>query len=147
MKVIFSDKFLDAISWFMKVGGITLYPFIILREKYRDDSRYINRGKITINHEKIHIKQQQEVIIASLILFIGLNLVLSLVAWWLIPVMAYLSFYVWYILEWFIKIFRYGSPNTAYRKISFEQEAYGNQDNTDYLKTRKNFSWMKYIFK
>ena len=34
--VKYNDKFLDAISWFMKVGGISLFPFIILREKYRD---------------------------------------------------------------------------------------------------------------
>ena len=32
--VIYNDRFLDAISWFMQVGGISLFPFIILREKY-----------------------------------------------------------------------------------------------------------------
>ena len=28
--IIKSDKFLDSISWFFKVGGITLFPFIIV---------------------------------------------------------------------------------------------------------------------
>ena len=30
----YSDKFLNSISWFMKVGGITLWPFVVLRERY-----------------------------------------------------------------------------------------------------------------
>ena len=30
----YNDKFLDSISIFMKVGGITIYPFVVMREKY-----------------------------------------------------------------------------------------------------------------
>jgi len=145
-KIIYNDKFLNFFSWFMKIGGITLYPFIVLREKYRDNSYYKeNYAHRIINHESIHIKQQQELILTALILLIGLNFIFGIVSWWLIPIIAYLSFYMWYILEWFIKLFIYGKR--AYRKISFEQEAYDNQENIDYLKTRKRFSWLKLIFK
>ena len=35
----------------------------------------------------------------------------------------------------------------AYRSISFEQEAYDNQNNLNYLKNRKRFNWVKYILK
>lgn len=35
----------------------------------------------------------------------------------------------------------------AYRSISFEQEAYDNDDNYDYLNNRKRFSWLKNIFR
>lgn len=119
--VKYSDRFLDNISWFMKVGGITLWPYIVLREKYRDNPYYVNRGKITINHETIHIKQAQEMLV--------------------------IPFYVWYLTEWFIKLFRYGSPSKAYQKISFEQEAYLNQLNPKYVKSRKMFSWLKYVFR
>ena len=54
--VLYSDKFLDSVSWFMKVGGITLYPFIILRKKHK-------KNKIILNHESIHIEQQKELLV------------------------------------------------------------------------------------
>ena len=113
----YSDKFLNAISLFTRVGGITLYPFIILREKYIDHPWYVKRGIITVNHESIHIKQQAELLV--------------------------ILFYLWYVIEWFIRLFLKGN---AYRNISFEREAYENKDNSEYLKKRKLFSFLKYIY-
>ena len=84
-------------------------------------SIYIKSGygsPTTINHECIHWEQQKE--------------------------MFALFFYVWYLLEWIIKLFRYGSK--SYYNISFEREAYKNASNKDYLQTRKRFAWIKYIF-
>ena len=69
-----------------------------------------------INHESIHLKQQLELLI--------------------------LPFYVWYIIEWFIRLFFKGN---AYRNISFEKEAYENESNLEYLKTRKWYSFLKYL--
>lgn len=43
-------------------------------------------------------------------------------------------FYLIYLVEWIIK---------GYRNISFEREAYGNEDNLNYLKTRKYYAWLK----
>jgi hypothetical protein len=77
---------------------------------------YLTRQK-TINHEKIHWQQQLEMLI--------------------------IFFYLWYIIEWLIRIFT--NPNNAYKSLSFEREAYGNDDNLDYLKTRKPYAWLKYI--
>ena len=60
--IVKSDKFLDSVSWFFKVGGITLFPFIIVREK---------TNKTTINHESIHIAQYIELlVIGFLILYL-----------------------------------------------------------------------------
>ena len=108
--IIKSDSFLNSISWFMRVGGITLWPFVIIRP---------NKTWITINHESIHIKQQQELLV--------------------------IPFFFLYLLEWFVGIFIYGSTSKAYYNISFEKEAYDNQSNPDYLKSRKLFSWFKYL--
>lgn len=72
---------------------------------------------ITLNHEKIHTAQIKE--------------------------MLYVFFYVWYIIEWFIRL-PFGN---AYRNISFEREAYTNQDDLSYLKNRKRFDFAKYIKK
>jgi hypothetical protein len=109
--VKYSDKFLNSISWFMNIGGITLWPFVILREKYK------GRAKRIINHESIHIKQQEELLI--------------------------IPFYVLYITEWFIKLFFYGKK--SYYNISFEREAYANEYDYEYLKNRKFWAWLKYL--
>lgn len=113
----YSDKFLNSISWFMTVGGITLWPFIVLREKYANDKRLKKRAAKIVNHESIHIKQQQELLV--------------------------LLFYILYFSEWLLKLPLYGSQ--AYYKISFEREAYDNDDNLNYLSTRKKYAWIKRI--
>ena len=70
---------------------------------------------ITLNHEKIHTSQIKE--------------------------MLYVFFYVWYVIEWLIRL----PKGNAYRSISFEREAYANDKNPNYLKTRKRFAFLKYI--
>ena len=57
----YNDKFLDTIGLFMRIGGISLFPFIILREKYIDGNDFWKqRGIETINHETIHFQQALE---------------------------------------------------------------------------------------
>ncbi|MCD8134819.1 MAG: hypothetical protein LUH01_02220 [Parabacteroides gordonii] len=72
----------------------------------------------TINHETIHTAQMKE--------------------------MAYIFFYIWYLVEWLVKLFRYGRKG-AYRNISFEREAYTNQYDYDYLSKRECYAWWKKI--
>ena len=63
-KIVYSDKFLDAVGIFMTIGGITLWPFIILREKYRGKTNYWKlKAQRIINHESIHIEQQKELLV------------------------------------------------------------------------------------
>ena len=71
---------------------------------------------ITLNHEKIHTAQIKEL--------------------W------YIFFYIWYVTEWIIRLCMKGN---AYRNISFENEAYSNEDNIIYLESRKRFAWIKYL--
>ncbi len=88
-----------------KIKGITLFPFIILRNKeYKAD-------EILINHEKIHLRQQLELLLVF--------------------------FYLWYVLEYFYWYFKLKNGNLAYRSIRFEREAYSNEHNLNYLKNRK----------
>lgn len=111
--IIYSDKILDRLSWFFKVGGISLFPFIILREAYKG-TKY---GDEIINHETIHFKQALETLV--------------------------IGFYVLYVLNFAINLFVYAHHITAYRNILFEKEAYDNQGNKDYLKQRKLFNWLR----
>jgi hypothetical protein len=71
-----------------------------------------------VRHESIHGRQQAEMLIVF--------------------------FYLWYGIEWFIKVFKYGL-NGAYRNISFEREAYRNDSDFEYLKRRKLFAWIKFV--
>lgn len=73
---------------------------------------------IDLNHEKIHTAQMKE--------------------------MLYIFFYIWYLIEYLVITLcnLSMSQNQRYHKIRFEKEAYDNQDNLDYLNTRKHYSWL-----
>ncbi len=116
-RIIYNDKLLSRLSWFMYIGGITLFPYIILRERYLNGIKYYTDKNLTIiNHESIHIEQQKELLI--------------------------IGFYLWYVIEWIIRLFMKGN---AYQNISFEREARLNQDNSEYLSQRKHYSNLKYL--
>jgi hypothetical protein len=93
--------------------GITLYPFIFLRDA-NDKS-----NATLIHHEKIHLRQQLELLIVP--------------------------FYIIYFLEWLIRFCIYRNSYVAYKTLSFEQEAYRNERNFEYLKTRKLFQFLRYF--
>ena len=113
--VIYSDNFLNAMSILMTIGGMSLFPVVILREKYNSDDEFWNlRGQKTINHESIHFQQQLE--------------------------LGVLPFYFIYILEYLLKLPFYGSK--AYENISFEREAYENDEDLEYLDNRTRYCWL-----
>lgn len=95
--------------------GLTAFPFVFV--KYRSDKE----NKVFINHEKIHLRQQLELLV--------------------------LPFFVLYILEYFVRLIQYRNRNLAYRNISFEREAYDNELNAYYLEKRRFFSFIKYLNK
>lgn len=105
----------------MKVIYNNLIPFKGYKAINLFGILFVRKGKTMhdkdLNHEAIHTAQMKE--------------------------MLYIPFYLWYLIEWFIKLFRYWNFHTAYRCISFEREAYMNQYNLEYLKIRKHFEWFK----
>jgi hypothetical protein len=93
--------------------GITLFPFILLTDKKdREDA-------VMINHEKIHIRQQLELLIVP--------------------------FFIWYGTEFLLRWIQYKNKHQAYRNISFEREAYSNERELQYLKSRSFWKFRKYI--
>jgi len=74
---------------------------------------------ITVNHESIHSAQIKELL--------------------------FLPFYILYLLEWLFRFIRVRNSFEAYRNISFEREAYANQNNLKYLENRTRFSFLKYF--
>ena len=108
--IIRSDIICKALSVFISVGAITLFPFIIVRKDYDNE--------VTLTHESIHIKQQQEGFI--------------------------FGFYALYIFYWIRGIAKGLSSSDAYFEIPYEKEAYANQYNPEYLLTRKKNAWKDY---
>lgn len=83
-----------------------------------------DKSKITdieYNHEKIHLKQMQE--------------------------MLWLPFYIQYGVEYLVIIVArlFDKQGDRYHDISFEEEAYNNETNLNYCSDRKHFAWLKYI--
>jgi len=78
--IIESPKFCRAVSWFIPVGAITLFPFIICRDK---------SDKVMLNHESIHIKQQLELLVIPFFIIYILNWVYNMIIFKGDPVKSY----------------------------------------------------------
>jgi hypothetical protein len=111
-------------NWFLKlilpsrVRAISLAPFGIYFRPNEFRRFKLGYNKILKNHEDIHWEQQLE--------------------------LMYVPFYILYILEWIIK---FPTSENAYLDLSFEREAYANQEDFQYLENRTPYSWAKYIWK
>ena len=73
--------------------------------------------EILINHESIHIQQQKELLV--------------------------IGFYIWYFLDYLCKWFKYSDGSKAYYNNIFEEEAYANQGDLDYLSKRKLWGFLR----
>ena len=93
--------------------GITLFPFIIVSE------RDLKQDTVVVNHERIHIRQQLELLI--------------------------LPFFIWYGIEFLVKCLIYKDKKLAYKNISFEREAYANERDLQYLRRRFFWKFLNYV--
>ena len=125
-------------SWLAKLliccHTITLFGFI--KTKKSELTQRI------INHECIHINQWEETTLSSYLLVV-LIVLLGASKWMLI--LPPLVFYIWYVIEWLVRLFI--NKGNAYRSISFEQEAYANEDDNCYNENRDYFAFLKYFKK
>ncbi|MDD3005310.1 hypothetical protein [Flavobacterium sp.] len=94
-------------------SGITIFPFVFLKEK-----KYISHSTL-IQHEKIHLKQQLELLIVL--------------------------FFMWYFLEFLFRLWKYKDKHKAYQNISFEREAYANESQEGFLRQRKLWNFINYL--
>lgn len=77
-------------------------------------------SEVEINHEKIHTVQQKELL--------------------------WIPFYILYVFEYLlVRLFSWCNHSYAYHDISFEEEAFRNENNSEYLKTRKYYSWFPFL--
>lgn len=100
--------------WLLAKGycAVALYPFVLLKQAHlRHDQRLML-------HERIHLRQQLELLI--------------------------FPFYVVYLLHYLLLLWRFRNHWQAYRHICFEREAYAHEHNTAYLTQRPFWAWRKY---
>lgn len=93
--------------------GFAFFPFVFVKHNY------LKKDAMFINHEKIHLRQQLELLI--------------------------LPFYLVYLIEFLARLYKYGTWRLAYRNISFEREAYDNEKNLLFLKQRPFWHFLKYL--
>ncbi|MCL9804618.1 hypothetical protein NAT51_03735 [Flavobacterium amniphilum] len=78
------------------------------------------QNPVFVNHEHIHIKQQLELLV--------------------------IPFFIWYGIEFMIRLIQYKNRHKAYRNICFEREAYANEKDLDYLKSRPFWGFSRFVF-
>lgn len=96
--------------------------------------------EVEMNHELIHSRQFVELTIIGLI--ITLPFLFKL--WWIV-LLSPLLYYIWYGIEWLIHLIQLKDAHKAYHRISFEEEAYDNQNIDWYLRERKILNFLKYL--
>lgn len=96
-------------------SGIAVFPFVFVKRAE------LKRDLLFINHERIHLKQQIELLI--------------------------FPFFIWYVVEFLFRYHQYGNWYQAYRNISFEREAYQNEHEPNYLKHRPVWRFLKYLYR
>ena len=71
----------------------------------------------------------------------------ELIRWEQQSEMLILPFFLWYLVEFVVNLFKFNDWSKAYRNISFEREAYDFEKEKDYLSFRKRFAWFNYLRK
>jgi hypothetical protein len=103
--------------WLSKIAPINVYAFSFA-------IWVVCRGEMsekTKNHETIHYQQQLELLFIFQWILYGLFHVINLA--------------------------KYKDAAIAYYENPFECEAYDNDQDLDYLETRKHYAWIRYIWK
>lgn len=92
---------------------MAMYPFILINR------RDLGTDAVLLNHEKIHLRQQIELLV--------------------------LPFYIWYLLEYVVRLWQYRNHRRAYLNISFEHETYFNERDLNYLRQRRFWKFRFYL--
>ena len=117
MKIIFAK-----LPLFSNFTAINLFGFVFIKKNYKqalvnNPERY-NR---LVRHEAIHTAQGKYLL--------------------------WIFFYIFYFIEWLIRLVQYREFTAAYNNISFEREAYANEHDINYLQNRKAFASFGYVKK
>ena len=94
------------------VNAMALFPFIIVKSKADSND------EVLLNHERIHLRQQLELLI--------------------------FPFYLLYFINYLLNRFKFDHHYQAYKHIVFEREAYQMEKDLAYLQKRKFWAWLNF---
>jgi hypothetical protein len=106
-------RYFVVICKFIPANAMALYPLILIKDPMR------KKDLVLLNHEKIHLQQQLELLI--------------------------IPFYILYFINYVVNFLKYTNHYQAYLNISFEREAYLFDKDLNYLAGRKLFKWINYL--
>lgn len=116
------------------IAMVTLFILWVRKE--------FNLTEVEENHERIHVYQQMELFIFSILIMTIICLFSNISWWWMMltPLIPLLVYCICWIIEIILP-----PKGMAYKNICFETEAIYNEKNLNYCKSRKLFAWLKYI--
>ena len=77
-------------------------------------------NSVSTRHEYIHTLQQRE--------------------------MLYIFFYLWYAVEWLLRLAYCRDGYKSYANLAFEREAYANQYHPHYPQQRRPYAWLHHLW-
>lgn len=107
-------EFVFHVSMEKNTLGLAFFPFIFINKRVVKYKKLYQR---TLNHERIHLAQQRELLL--------------------------IFFIIWYYIEYIYYCIRELDTYIAYRKISFEKECYQNEKDDKYLIYRVPYNYIK----
>lgn len=148
-KVFYDNSFIKVVFKIVNSIGKSNYYAIMLFGMIF--TKYHILSEKTINHEKIHVAQYWECFALPVAPLLFLATFFGGLWWLLLLLIPFLLYYVIYIVEYIVLIIKYKKKgeknyaNKAYKNVSFEKEAYDNQDNLSYIEDRWPLSWFTYF--
>lgn len=136
-RIFYQSKVAKVLLYFSICSTMTIGPFVLSKLSESEMPQYVR------NHECTHSRQWIETTVASGFLLFLLVALAGVNAWWL--ALSAFVFYLWYGLEYLIRLCILRDGNKAYRAVSFEQEAYANEKDANYNENSAYFSWVKYL--
>lgn len=132
-RIYYESRIAEVLLYFSYCETITVGPWVFTKLKESEVPQEVR------NHECTHVRQWTETT-----LFVGLLLLaFGVSAWWLLA--APLAYYLWYGVEYLVRLCILRDGRKAYRAVSFEQEAYGHETEAEYNENAGYFGWVKYI--
>lgn len=92
---------------------MAIWPVVLVSE------RRLLKDSVLLNHERIHLRQQAELLV--------------------------IPFYILYLCNYLINLAVYRRHDKAYLNIIFEREAYQMEMDLAYLNSRKWYSWVTFF--
>jgi len=111
--------FIYKTAWFFKYFAASWVSGIAIFPFILCKHAQLLENRRFINHERIHIRQQMEMLV--------------------------FPFFVWYAIEYIVRIIQFRNTHLAYKNISFEREAYSNENDDEYLTSRRFWSFLQFV--